>query len=150
MIPNPQGKVTTPSVVSYTRRASANTFPAKLAPETEKLSEKVGNSIHDHANNGGDNDDDDGVTLSTPIGDGVPSQGGVALGDVGDAMGVLVGTPAMERIPIDPRNTFSSVKRVIGRTLKEAKEAGVSLGALNVDQVQVDIGILECLFVSLF
>ncbi|CAM9340575.1 unnamed protein product [Ectocarpus sp. 6 AP-2014] len=49
---------------------------------------------------------------------------------------IFVGEAAAARIATDPKNTYSSVKRIVGRTKKEAKEAGVGLGALNVDQSQ--------------
>lgn len=49
---------------------------------------------------------------------------------------IVIGEAALARIASHPRNTYSSVKRVVGRTRKEAKEAGVGLGALNVDQVR--------------
>lgn len=135
MIPNPQDKLTTPSVVSYTRKASANASSAQTASKTGDPSEKAGNGNPDNGN-------DAGVTLAAPVGSSVASEGGVTFGDAEETPGVLVGAPAMERIPIDPRNTYSSVKRVMGRTLKEAKEAGVSLGALNVDQVKLEFGLL--------
>ena len=50
-------------------------------------------------------------------------------------MRVVIGEAASKRVASQPRSTYSSVKRVIGRTRKEAKEAGVGLGALNVDKV---------------
>ncbi|CAN0175318.1 unnamed protein product [Ascophyllum nodosum] len=49
---------------------------------------------------------------------------------------VVIGEAASKRVASQPRSTYSSVKRVIGRTRKEAKEAGVGLGALNVDKSQ--------------
>lgn len=87
MVPNSRGKVTTPSVVSFKKRAS------------DKASAKGGG--------GG---------------------GGLAR--------IAIGEAAVARIASHPRNTYSSVKRIVGRTKKEAKEAGVGLGALNVDQVR--------------
>lgn len=58
-------------------------------------------------------------------------------GDTGGALArIYVGEAAVERIATHPQSTYSSVKRVVGRTKKEAKEAGVGLGALNVDQVR--------------
>ena len=61
--------------------------------------------------------------------------------DGGDGSGggglarIYVGEAAVARIATHPKNTYSSVKRIVGRTKKQAKEAGVGLGALNVDQV---------------
>lgn len=49
---------------------------------------------------------------------------------------IYVGEAAVARIATHPRSTYSSVKRIVGRTKKQAKEAGVGLGALNVDQVR--------------
>ena len=54
----------------------------------------------------------------------------------------------MARVASHPRSTYSSVKRVVGRTRKEAKEAGVGLGALNVDQVRA-VKQLMCFFLSI-
>lgn len=60
---------------------------------------------------------------------------------------IYVGEAAVERIATHPRTTYSSVKRIVGRTKREAKEAGVGLGALNVDQVLVPGLVLACLLV---
>ncbi|CAM9960422.1 unnamed protein product [Pylaiella littoralis] len=49
---------------------------------------------------------------------------------------IYVGEAAVARIATHPKSTYSSVKRIVGRTKKQAKEAGVGLGALNVDQSQ--------------
>eukprot|EP00904_Undaria_pinnatifida_P008545 jgi/Undpi1/4820/HiC_scaffold_19.g08173.m1 len=49
---------------------------------------------------------------------------------------IVIGEAAVARIASHPRSTYSSVKRIVGRTRREAKEAGVGLGALNVDQGQ--------------
>lgn len=56
-------------------------------------------------------------------------------GDKAKGVRVLVGERAVVRVATHPRSTYSSAKRVLGRTKKEAKKAGVGLGALNVDQV---------------
>lgn len=79
------------------------------------------------------------TTIGRPDGE-VTSHVGETADRSSGTWGVVVGAPAMERIPSHPRSTYSSVKRLIGRTVKEAKEAGVSLGALNVDQVRVGTG----------
>lgn len=63
--------------------------------------------------------------------------GGGKGGEGGEGLArIVIGEAAVARIASHPRNTYSSVKRVVGRTRKEAKEAGVGLGALNVDQVR--------------
>lgn len=90
MVPNSRGKVTTPSVVSFKKRAS------------DKTSGKGG-------------------------------------GEGGGLARIAIGEAAVARIASHPRNTYSSVKRIVGRTKKEAKEAGVGLGALNVDQVRAAV-----------
>lgn len=125
MVRNARGKFTTPSVVSYTRKpASAKSSKTKM-----ETSEEADNDSTDSAE----------ITVGKPADEVAPS-GGETAGRSSEAWGVVVGAPAVERIPIHPRSTYSSVKRLIGRTVKEAKEAGVSLGALNVDQVRVGTG----------
>ncbi len=41
-----------------------------------------------------------------------------------DDRSVLVGKAALHHLPFDPQNTFSSVKRLIGRSMKNARETG--------------------------
>lgn len=65
------------------------------------------------------------------------ADGGGREGGAGVLGKIVVGEAAVARIATHPRSTYSSVKRVVGRTKKEAKEAGVGLGALNVDQVRL-------------
>lgn len=75
---------------------------------------------HQQQEENGDDDD---------VGDGGDGSRGGGLARI------YVGEAAVARIATHPKNTFSSVKRIVGRTKKQAKAAGVGLGALNVDQV---------------
>lgn len=61
---------------------------------------------------------------------------GGGKGGGGGLTRIVIGEAAVARIASHPRSTYSSVKRIVGRTRREAKEAGVGLGALNVDQVK--------------
>lgn len=45
----------------------------------------------------------------------------------------LVGEPARRQMAVNPQNTFASIKRVIGRTLKQVKDTNDKLSVLKVD-----------------
>lgn len=117
IIKNADGKFTTPSVVSYTS-------------DNRKRNQR-------HVAGNGQNNREEDEQNADNLRSGVAAGGGVILGVGETPPGVFVGAAAVERLAIDPRSTYSSVKRVMGRTVKEAREAGVGLGALNVDQASL-------------
>eukprot|EP00752_Nemacystus_decipiens_P005820 g5262.t1 len=164
MVPNARGRFTTPSVVSFKVRGNMTKGSSSSPSPTQRQREPAaaaaaarGSKRRAPATPSSDRDLDynesspaAAAAIATEGGEGsskaksTRQQRQEGLGDDhggggsggGGLARIYVGEAAAARIATHPKTTYSSVKRIVGRTKKQAKEAGVGLGALNVDQSQ--------------
>lgn len=161
MVPNKRGSFTTPSVVSFRVRGTgksrsdkntpasstgtANRRRSAAAGKRRRMPQATNSSSrdldYDYSDSGGSSSSSSTASTQPAAAQekGVAGDGGDGDRDGSGGGGlarIYVGEAAVARIATHPKNTYSSVKRIVGRTKKQAKEAGVGLGALNVDQVR--------------